>query len=279
LTYPTAEQLRPHLPEGLEIEDDLLFQGGQRAVFTGTRNGDAVVVKVMHEWARDRAEREVAIGHTFDHPNLATILDHELQEAEIEDMKFVYFSEERIDGESLAGCEAAMDSCQALRLARDLVAAVTYLWEGHHVVHRDIKPINIIKAPDNRFVLLDIGIGRHQSEPTLTRVAMEHGPGTEGYLAPEQLAPLKGRELDFRADLFAIGVVMYEMLTGSLPFDPTQLSYRTRLTTGLLPDLEPLGEHMEKLLMRLLAPQPHGRYRLDKAQEAINGTMEELECF
>lgn len=171
-----------------------------------------------------------------------------------------------------------MEPCEALSLADALVSAVTYLWEQHHVVHRDIKPLNIMVKPDGTFVLLDIGVARHQDLTTLTVLPGEHQPGTIGYLAPEQLAPLKGREIDYRADLFAIGIVMYEQLTRRLPFDPNSGSYRTLLTTGIAPDMEDVPPPVASLLARLLAPRPHGRFRLEKATQAINDAREELGC-
>lgn len=236
------------------------------------------VLKLMPELARARAEREVTIGRNFNHPNLSTITDDELQEVEIDGETFVYFTERFIEGATLAEKTDPMTPCEALDLARSLVSAITYLWERHHVVHRDIKPLNIMVKPDGTFVLLDIGVARHQDLTTLTVVAGEHQPGTIGYLAPEQLAPLKGREIDYRADLFAIGIVMYQQLTGRLPFDPNSASYRTLLTTGLAPDVEGVPTVVVALLSRLLAPRPHGRFRLDKAIQTIDQAREELVC-
>lgn len=232
----------------------------------------------MPEAGRLRAEREVAIGQRFDHPNLSRIADGELREVEVDGEAFVYFTEEFVEGSPLAERSERMDPCDALRMGADLVSAVTYLWERHHVVHRDIKPLNIMVTPERTFVLLDIGVARHQDLTTLTIVAGEHQPGTIGYLAPEQLAPLKGREIDYRADLFAIGIVMYEQLKGRLPFDPTSGSYRTLLSNGLAPDLDGLPEPVTDLVSRLLAPRPHGRFRLDKAAEAIKQAHEDLGC-
>lgn len=240
--------------------------------------GERRVLKLMPEAARARAEREVTIGRNFDHPNLSVITDAELQEVEIDDETFVYFTERFIEGTTLAEWTEPMPPCEALDLAAALVSAVTYLWERHHVVHRDIKPLNIMAKPDGTFVLLDIGVARHQDMTTLTVVAGEHQPGTIGYLAPEQLAPLKGREIDYRADLFAIGIVMYEQLTRHLPFDPNSASYRTLLTTGLAPEVEGVPPVVGALLSRLLAPRPHGRFRLDKAAQTIDQAREELGC-
>lgn len=251
--------------------------GGQRIVYEVLVGDERRALKLMPAAARNRAEREVALGRTCEHPNLVRILDDELSDVEVGGRSWVYFTETFIDGVSLAERGTGMEPCVALRMARDLTGAIEYLWE-RKVVHRDIKPANIMETPDGRFVLLDVGIGRHQERSTITVVAGEHGPGTTGYLSPEQLQPLKGRELDYRSDLFLVGIVMYEQLIGTLPFDPTAVSYRTLLTTGVTSGLDRFPEALAGLLRRLLAPRPHGRYRLDKAQAAIAAVSKELGC-
>jgi serine/threonine protein kinase len=215
----TIESLRAALPAGIEARDEI-HKGGQRYVYDVRADGDHRVLKLMPEEVRARAEREVSIGRRFDHPNLSKIADEELQEVEIDGVTYVYFTELFVEGETLATRTEPMMPCEVLSLGQALVNAVAYLWDRHHVVHRDIKPLNIMVKPDGTFVLLDIGVARHQDLTTLTVMAGEHQPGTIGYLAPEQLAPLKGREIDYRADLFAVGIVMYQQLTGRLPFDP-----------------------------------------------------------
>jgi len=275
---PTIQELNRALPDGIQVIREI-FWGGQRIVYEATSSGDRCVLKLAPEDGRARGEREVAIGCTFDHPNLSTVLDQELRELAVNSEKYVYFTERLIEGESLAVRTDPMEPCEALLLAHDLISAVAYLWERHTVVHRDIKPRNIMARPDGSFVLLDIGVARHQGRTTLTLVAGEHQPGTPGYLAPEQLAPLKGRELDYRADLFSIGIVLFEQLTRELPFDPSGQSYRTLLMTGLAPELpEDFPAPLVELVQRLLAPRPHGRFRLDKAIAAVSRVKKELGC-
>jgi serine/threonine protein kinase len=273
----TLDGLRAALSNGIDVIREIHI-GGQRHVYEVTVGDEPRVLKLMPDHARARAEREVTIGRNFEHPNLSRITDDELHDVEVDGEVFVYFTEDLIEGTTLAERAEAMTPCEALKLAAELTSAVTYLWERHHVVHRDIKPLNIMVTPDGRFVLLDIGVARHQELTTLTVVAGEHQPGTIGYLAPEQLAPLKGREIDYRADLFAIGIVVYEQLTREIPFDPNAASYRTLLTSGLAREIEGIPPVVATLLSRLLAPRPHGRFRLDKAAEAIDIAWEELEC-
>lgn len=273
---PSTSDLDAALPSEISVVREIR-ECGQRIVYEIETNGDKRVLKLMNPSARNRAEREVSLAKDFDHPNLARILDDELQEISIGGNDWIYFTEEFVDGEPLDECGSKLDDCEVLQLGVALVDTVTYLWE-RRVVHRDIKPANIMVKEDGSFVLLDVGVGRHQDLTSLT-VGGPHGPGTSGYLAPEQLQPLKGRELDYRADLFAIGIVMYEQLTGELPFDPNGASYRTLLTTGVTKDLrEDVPGEMRAVITRMLAPRPHGRYRLDKARQALDDAREKLEC-
>jgi len=272
----TLQQLDAALPEAIVVAREIR-QCGQRIVYEVEVEGEKRVLKLMDPRMRNRAEREVALANRFDHPNLARILDDQLRDLTIGNVGWVYFTEEFIAGTSLDERDGQLDACEALALAADLVEAVKYLWE-RNVVHRDIKPANIMETPAGSFVLLDVGIGRHQDLTTITNMAADHGPGTTGYLAPEQLQPLKGRELDYRADLFAIGIVLFEQLTGRVPFDPSAGSYRTRLTTGIITGLDDVPEAMREILRRLLAARPHGRFRLDKVTPAINDLQTRLQC-
>lgn len=275
---PTIEELNAALPDNFVIQREIHW-GGQRIVYEVTVDAERRVLKLMSDQMRNRAEREVAIGQHFDHPNLSRILETDLQDVSVNGSTYVYFTEEFIEGEPLSAKDQPMEPCEALELAQELISAVTYLWERHHVVHRDIKPLNIMCRPDGVHVLLDIGVARHQGLTTLTVVPGEHQPGTVGYLAPEQLAPLKGREIDYRADLFAIGIVVFEQITGRLPFDPQEDSYRTRLMTGLVTGLDAVISPADALLGRLLAPRPHARFRLDRVAPAVMSVQEDLECF
>jgi serine/threonine protein kinase len=135
---PTIEQLNDALSENVTVVREIHW-GGQRIVYEVTVDNDQRVLKLMPEPGRTRAEREVAIGRSFNHPNLSTVLDQELQDVVIDGTTYVFFTETFIDGVPLSSRSNAMDPCEALRLAEDLVSAVSYLWERHHVVHCDIR--------------------------------------------------------------------------------------------------------------------------------------------
>lgn len=270
-----TDELRKALPDGVTLGRKI-HDGGQRKVYEADGHGRRVVVKVMPGDDRNRAEREVSIGFTFDHPNLARILDQEVFEVELDGEEYVWFREEFIDGEPLAKRRGSYDQCQALSLAADLIAAVEYLWGRHNVVHRDIKPLNIIRRPDGSFVLIDVGIGRHQGETSITSGVL--GPGTPGHIAPEQLEINKGRDLDVRTDLFLIGIVVFEVLTGALPFRPSRADYHAKLLDGDWSRPQGLSPALAGLLERLLARHPHQRPSLAQAEQMVAAARSELQC-
>jgi serine/threonine-protein kinase len=269
------DELKAKLPDSVEIAAQI-YDGGQRKVYRATSEREGVVVKLMPDESRERAEREVSIGSTFDHPNLARILDEEVNEIELAGHDYVWFREEFIEGETLDKRTDRYDLCQAIALATDLTAAVTYLWEEHQVVHRDIKPLNIIRRPDGSFVLLDVGIGRHQGDTSITSGAL--GPGTRGHIAPEQITPNKGRTLDGRTDLFLIGIVIFDVLCGQLPFRSNQPDYETKLLAGDWPRPQGLPAQLSELLERFLSRHPHQRPSLSQAAEMIDRAKDDLKC-
>ncbi|HEU4738357.1 MAG TPA: protein kinase [Solirubrobacterales bacterium] len=268
-------EFQDKLPDGVSLGVQI-HDGGQRKVFEADDGGEKVVIKLMPEEDRNRAEREVAIGSTFDHPNLPRILDTEVFDVELEGEEFVWFRERFIEGETLEARGNGFDPCEALSLAADLAAAVTYLWERHTVVHRDIKPINIMVRPEGSFVLIDVGIGRHQTESSITSGLL--GPGTRGHVAPEQMLPNKGRKLDSRTDLFLIGIVVYQVLVGVRPFRPERPDYETKLMAGEWPRPDGLPKPVADLLERLLGNRPHQRPSLAQATAMIDAARKELEC-
>lgn len=269
------DEFQGELPEGVVLGTQI-YDGGQRKVFEADDNGTKVVIKLMPEAERNRAEREVGIGSTFDHPNLPRILDDEVFEIELDGEEFVWFREHFIEGETLKERGGVYDPCQALALAGDLIAAIAYLWEKHTVVHRDIKPVNIMVRPDGSFVLIDVGIGRHQTESSITSGLL--GPGTRGHVAPEQMLPNKGRKLDFRTDLFLVGIIVYEVLVGVRPFRPEKPDYETKLMGGEWDRLEGLPPQVEIVLERLLGTNPHRRPTLQQAEAMVAKAREELKC-
>ena len=266
------------LPPGLTLVSEL-HQGGQRQVFEVDIPGRRAVLKLMPAVDRVRAEREVAVGYGRIHPNLAEILDQSVRVVDVGGDAYVFFTEEFIEGDAVAGIVGTVDACGIVRAIRDLSAAVEHLWVQDRVVHRDIKPLNMIRRPDGSYVLLDVGIGRHQSEPSITNPLAILG--SPGYMAPEQIFPSRRRALDFRADLFLIGIVAYQLLKGSLPFDVTAPDYVIQLQNGItLVMLAALPAELGHVFRRLLAPRPHQRYaRFEQLRTDLDTAWGALGCI
>ncbi len=157
----------------------------------------------------ERFRREVKLARRISHPNVARTFDIGEHDGE----KFLTM--EFVDGESLA---AELARCGRLELARTLdvtesVCAGLAAAHAAGVVHRDLKPENVLIGRDRRVVITDFGIARGlQAGDVHTRDGV---PGTPAYMAPEQV---EGAAIDARADLYALGVMLYQMVTGKLPF-------------------------------------------------------------
>jgi serine/threonine protein kinase len=215
---PTLEQLAPHFP-GLALES-LIAVGGMGAVYKATQKslGRPVALKILHAEIAgepgfaERFQREARTLASLSHPGLVAV--HDFGQAG----PFFYFVMEFVDGASLRQMIRAksVEPTAALTLVMQICEVLQYAHD-HGVVHRDIKPENILVDRSGRVKILDFGlskvVGAEPKSPLLTRSGQVMG--TPHYMAPEQWErPL---EVDHRADIYALGVVFYELLTGELP--------------------------------------------------------------
>jgi Tol biopolymer transport system component len=204
-----------------EIES-LLGAGGMGEVYRArdTRLDRSVALKVLRlasrseAHARERFEREARIVATFSHPHICAVHDVGHQDG------IDYLVMELLDGETLAQrlARGPLAISQALRFASQIADALDHAHRAG-IVHRDLKPANIMVSPSG-VKLLDFGIARHRIPPVATDDTTLTTPGqvvgTPPYMAPEQL---KGQLADARTDLYALGVVLHEMITGRRPFE------------------------------------------------------------
>jgi serine/threonine protein kinase len=156
-------------------------------------------------------------------------------------------------------------------LARSLLLAVDAMWNEGRFVHRDIKPENIGYLADGTVVLLDLGIALFSDLSPLTESQMS-GPGSQRYAAPEQFSIRRLADIDFRTDLFQIGIVLVEALSGQHPFFELGTDYYKRLTTFSADSLSTVDmtDGLRTVIPRLLAASPSGRYRkVDLALSAL----------
>jgi serine/threonine protein kinase len=223
--------------------EGLIGQGGMGVVYRGRhrsapmaeRQGGSVAIKLMHaHFARkpgfqERFEREASLGLKLDHPGIVKV--HDL----IVDGGNLALVMEEIQGRELAeiiGQETGpIPWVRAWPLFRQLLDAMGHAHDGG-VVHRDLKPENILVGGDGRLKVLDFGIAKDlEGGNTKTGTGM----GTINYMAPEQYTDAKF--VDHRADIYALGMTLYEMLAGRLPWDhaTTDFEVLNRKVQGHLP--------------------------------------------
>jgi serine/threonine-protein kinase len=150
---------------------------------------------------------------------------------------------------------------KAVDFGRQLASAMAYA-HSQGVVHRDLKPENVILTPGDRVKILDFGIALVASERRLTWTGFSTTLGTPDYMAPEQV---RGRRGDARTDVYAIGTILYELLTGALPYAgpdarallAAKTSEGPRSPSYHVPDFDPA---LEAILLRAVAPAPRDRY-------------------
>jgi serine/threonine protein kinase/Tfp pilus assembly protein PilF len=205
---------------------------------------------------RMRFKREAQAAARLNHPNIVTI--HEV--GEYQDRPF--FAMRHVDGQSLKNLieQGELDQNEVVNLSIQISEG---LREAHSagVLHRDIKPSNIIVDTNGRPILLDFGLAAIQGSEKLTRTGSRFG--TSGYMSPEQI---ESGQTDERSDLFSLGVLIYEMITGKSPF--MRDSYDATMHSILTDTPEPLAKYtsgasdeLQRIVTKLLDKDPSLRYQ------------------
>jgi len=213
-----------------------------------------VAIKVSQERFSDRFEREARAVAALNHPNICTL----------HDVGPDYLVMEFIEGESPKG---PLPLDEALRIARQIADALEAAHEKG-IVHRDLKPANIKIKPDGTVKVLDFGLaktvetasGDPASSPTMTISPTRAGMilGTAAYMSPEQA---RGKTVDKRADIWAFGVVLYELLTGRMLFQGEDLTETVASVVKEKADLSGVPERVRPLLEKCLEKDPRKRLR------------------
>jgi len=212
----TTDGLAVLFPELQDIQP--LSHGGQKLVFSAIhpQNGH-VVLKLMHPNADiQRTEREILAVKQVQSARVPKILDHGVVQTQIGPS--FWFREQRIHGATVREKlqDGPFDIPTLLRLALQISETLAAA-EVVQIVHRDVKPENLILDLKGDFWLIDFGFARHLDLDSLTATANVFGNVTWGYAPLEQCRNIK-QEIDARADLFALGVTLYECATGINPF-------------------------------------------------------------
>jgi serine/threonine-protein kinase len=192
-------------------------RGGNAMVYGAyDRTGHKVAIKVLHpeltvSVAADRFLREIRYAGQLDHPHIAPVLDSG------EDEYLLWYAMPFFAGETLRDAlrrERMLPVDRTTRIGADVLAALSYA-HAHGVAHRDIKPDNILLTAQGT-MLVDLGIARAIADSGEDRVTRSGFIGTEEYMSPEQAAGAPN--IDGRTDLYSLGVVLFEALTGRPPF-------------------------------------------------------------
>ncbi len=240
---------------------DLLGRGGMGEVYRATdlTLAQSIAIKVLPEQAAanirllERFHNEVRIARQVSHPNVCRVYD--IGEAD----RMPFLSMEYVDGEDLASLLqriGRLPSDKALEISRKLCAGLAAAHE-RGVMHRDLKPNNVMLDKRGQVVIMDFGLAAVADE--LSGPEARHG--TPAYMAPEQL---RGDSVTNKSDIYALGLIIYELFTGHRPFDATgipglltqQLANRPVSMISLAADIDPA---VERAVHRCLQPNPIDR--------------------
>jgi eukaryotic-like serine/threonine-protein kinase len=243
---------------------ELLGRGGMAEVYLATDRllDRHVAVKVLGSWLAndgtfvERFRREALAAARISHPNLVAVFDAGSEE----DLHYIVM--EHVPGGTLADVlrrEGRIASHRAAGIAASVGDALRVA-HAAGIVHRDVKPANVMVTPDGRIKLMDLGIARGIEGESITRASSILG--TAGYVSPEQA---RGDRVDHRSDIYSLGCVLYEMLTGRQPFeadDPVAVAYKhvhepPQPPTSLEASIPPA---LEATVLRAMEKDPASRF-------------------
>lgn len=245
--------------------EKLVARSGMASVFRATDSltGAPVALKIPHPEAEadvvffDRFKREQQIGQELDHPYVMKVFPNT-------GASRVYMVMEWIDGRLLREIlfeRKKLPLSRALDLVRKICQALDHV-HAHGVIHRDLKPENIMVDDGDHIKLIDFGIAGKEGARRLTFGKLSEIMGTPDYIAPEQV---RGKRGDCRSDIYAVGVMLYEMLTGTLPFrgsNPLAIM-NDRLRNDPVPPRDVAPEiplELEAIIYHALERDPKNRY-------------------
>jgi serine/threonine-protein kinase len=272
--------------------EELVARSGMASIYRATdmHTGQPVAVKIPHPDMEadpvlfDRFNREIEIGEKLDHPGVMKVLDRG-------EPGRVYMVMEWVDGRLLRRVLAESRKLPAERASAIVIAICDALDYIHRngVVHRDLKPENIMIDSQDGIKLIDFGIAGKAGARRLTFGKLSQIAGTPDYISPEQV---KGKRGDGRSDIYSLGVILYEMLTGTTPFEgPNPFAVMNdRLVNNPVPprELNPeISPQLQEVIYRSMEREPQNRYStanefawdLEHPDEVVASDRTELRHF
>ncbi len=200
-----------------------IFDGGQKNVFLANDSSDTTIVyklcKPKNDYQLERFKRELMFLHSQHKSCFPFVIDYHIDER----TKEIEIIEEFIDDGSLTDrLNNIWTENDCVIFLKKILEPCIELW-SKNIVHRDIKPDNIMFRKNGELVLIDLGIARFIDYSSITNTLNIMGPCTPIYAAPEQIINQK-RFIDFRTDLFSIGIVVLQLFLGFHPFDPCKIT-------------------------------------------------------
>ena len=245
--------------------DALVARSGMASIYRATdlNTGRQVAIKLPHPEMEsdpiffDRFHRELDIGRKLDHPGVMKVLEDG-------DGSQLYMVMEWVDGRLLREIlheHTKLPVERAIKIAVAILDVLDYI-HRNGVVHRDLKPENIMIDDEDRVKLIDFGIAGQAGARRLTFTKLTETMGTPEYISPEQV---KGKRGDGRSDIYALGVMLYEMLTGRPPFQGPNpfVIMNDRLLNNPVPprEIDPsIPPQLQEVIYRALERDPKNRY-------------------
>jgi serine/threonine protein kinase len=246
--------------------ENVVARSGMASIFRAIdeRTGKPVAIKIPHPEMEadpvfyDRFTREQEIGEKLDHPGVMKVLPNP-------DRSQFYMVMEWVNGRLLRQVlneQKKFPVERAVTIALQIASALEYI-HAHGVVHRDLKPENIMVDAEDRIKLIDFGIAANVGSKRLTFAKFTQTMGTPDYISPEQV---KGKRGDARSDIYALGVMLYEMLTGKVPFTGPNafVIMNDRLLNNPVPprEIDPtISPQLQEVIYRAMEREPAKRYQ------------------
>jgi serine/threonine-protein kinase len=267
------------LDERIEITD-VIAKSGMASLFKATdrQTGEAVALKVPYLQIEsdpagfDRFRREEEIGLQLNHPYILKVI-------RVEKKSRPYLVMEYLEGQTLGELLKSVHPLpepDAVKIASRICEALDYMHKGG-VIHRDLKPQNIMLCNDGSIRIMDFGIAKALASRRLTFVGFTPAMGTPDYMAPEQVRGSRG---DQRTDIYSLGAILYEMATGEPPFggDSAYVIMNARVTGDPMAPRKvntKLTPVLEEIILHAMERDPKRRYQ---SAAEMKKELDDYEC-